>query len=420
MSKIDFFYKEEDLEEVYSDSNNKINIPTHQTHNIFDSKNNLDNFIKRQFPTEVEYKKYKEYREQWHYRAKNFDPGDFPLAVCCELVSTCNLSCSMCYTVTDSFKNSVIGAQRMMPWKMVKKIINEASELGVYSILFSWRGEPTLYRDKDENGNIIDFPTVLKYAREKGILEITAVTHGQEINKEMAEKIVDAEPSWISFSLDGIRENYNKIRTPTKWKGKKYDAFKIVCENIKNLANIRDERGKTRPAIRSNSIYPAIENDEEEYYEILKSLGVDMVTVNELLDIRTGKPNDEMINKDWACQYPFQRISISANGVMVPCTGAHKEEEGLVLGIYEGSAKKQLRNVDGSINTIELPFTNIKDAWRSEKLNNIRYLHKTNRRIEIEPGCRNCSHGQLKFGVKRKLKNWDYKNQCWTSNLREG
>ena len=110
----------------------------------------------------MEYKKYKEYREQWHYRAKNFDPGDFPLAVCCELVSTCNLSCSMCYTVTDSFKNSVIGAQRMMPWKMVKKIINEASELGVYSILFSWRGEPTLYRDKDENGNIIDFPTVLK------------------------------------------------------------------------------------------------------------------------------------------------------------------------------------------------------------------------------------------------------------------
>ena len=84
----------------------------------------------------------------WHYRAKNFDPGEFPLAVCAELVSTCNLSCGMCYTITDEFKNTVLGAQRMLPWNIVKNIIDECSEIGVYSMLFSWRGEPTLYKSK--------------------------------------------------------------------------------------------------------------------------------------------------------------------------------------------------------------------------------------------------------------------------------
>ena len=107
-------------------------------------------------------------------------------------------------------------------------------------------GEPTLYKDKDENGNDVSFPDAIKLARDPGILEITAITHGQLIDQEMAEKIVDAEPSWISFSFDGIGENYNKIRTPTKYKGKEseYNAFEVVCSNIKRLVKIRDSAGK--------------------------------------------------------------------------------------------------------------------------------------------------------------------------------
>ena len=38
---------------------------------------------------------------------KKFEYGDYPLSVNCELVSTCNLACTMCYTITDKFQNSV-------------------------------------------------------------------------------------------------------------------------------------------------------------------------------------------------------------------------------------------------------------------------------------------------------------------------
>ena len=76
--------------------------------------------------------------------------------------------------------------------------------------MFSWRGESTLYRDKDENGNMIDFADVLKYAREN-ILEITSLTHGQLIDEAMAKKIVEAEPSWISFLLTVLEKLTMKL-----------------------------------------------------------------------------------------------------------------------------------------------------------------------------------------------------------------
>ena len=104
---------------------------------------------------------------------------------------------------------------------------------------FSWRGESTMYRSKDEEGKVKDFADVLKYARDKGILEITSLTHGQLIDEKMAKKIVEAEPSWISFSIDGLDEKYNEIRTPAnKLNDKSYNAEK-VSESIRLLVKYK-------------------------------------------------------------------------------------------------------------------------------------------------------------------------------------
>ena len=64
------FFKEEELEKKYSISNSKIKIPTNQTQYTFDLKENYENFISNQFPTIQERKKYFEYRNLWHKRAK--------------------------------------------------------------------------------------------------------------------------------------------------------------------------------------------------------------------------------------------------------------------------------------------------------------------------------------------------------------
>jgi sulfatase maturation enzyme AslB (radical SAM superfamily) len=305
----------------------------------------------------------------------------------------------------------------MVPWETVTRIVDECAELGVYSILFSWRGESTMYRSK-HNGKTYRFADALKYARDKGILEVSSLTNGQLIDEEMARQIVDAEPNWINFSIDGMETAYNKIRTPRNKIGTDYNAFKVVTGNLKRLVDIRNACGKTRPQIRTNTVFPPISHDPDEYYNFMKGIGVDWVTVNEILDFR-GSGIDGMelpedaIKADWACQYPFQRLMISANGVMVPCTGAHNEEPSLNLGSYTGSLPKKTRQKDGSYKTADIKHVSLKEAWNSKKLNAIRKLHQTGKRTAID-GCRNCRHGAVKYGVEWVPEDWNMELMEWT------
>lgn len=55
----------------------------------------------------------------------------------------------------------------------------------------------------------------------------------------------------------------------------------------------------------------------------------------------------------------------------------------------------------------------MEEAWNSEKLNNIRKLHKEKKRIEINPGCRNCNHGIIKRGVDYVPEDWDDNKKQW-------
>ena len=149
-------------------------------------------------------------------------------------------------------------------------------------------------------------------------METTCLTHGQAIDDDLAERIVDAQPSWLSFSIDGLEESYNLIRTPPK--GTK-NAFLTVISNIKRLIKIRDSKGFTKPQIRTNAIFPAIADDPQKYHDFMENIGVGWITINELRDYRDKIVPEDKLIQDWACQYPFQRLVISANGIMLPCTG---------------------------------------------------------------------------------------------------
>jgi len=392
-------------------NSNGVSAPTHTIQYVLDLPEREKEFVESQFKSNEDKRKYIKYRQEWHKRARELDPGSFPLAVTCELASICNLACSMCYTISDDFKNSVTGAQRLLPWPTVKSIIDECADIGVYSMLFSWRGESSLYYDKKHDK---DFADVLAYAKQKDILEITSLTHGQTLTKGLIRRIVDADPNWISFSFDGIEDTYNSIRTPPSRKNdNNYNAYEKLIGNISYFKEYRDSKGLKRPQIRSNTIYPAIENNPERYYKALRDLGVDMCTSNELLDLRDGSVPIEMVQKKWACAYPFQRLTVSANGTILPCTGAYLEQEGLVIGTIHGSSPKLLSN--GVTNNYS-----IKEAWTSKEIKEVRRLHKDNARLEIDPGCRHCSHGVKKFGADRIPSEWDINSATWTSENRIG
>lgn len=376
----------------------------------FSSKKKEKDFTESQFRDEEELERYKKYRLEWHRRTDEMDSGDVPLAVICELVSTCNLKCEMCYTMTPEFQDSVVGAQRVLPWDVVVGIIDECAEIGVCSLLFSWRGESTLYRSKGADGVWHDFGDVLQYARDKNILEVTSLTNGRSLNDGLIEKIVKAEPNWISFSIDGLEEEYNKIRKPLA-EEKAESSFGIVLDNLNKMVALRDELGLKRPQMRSNTIYPAIAKDPEKYRKFMEDVGIGMVTVNEILDFRGDELPEELIMDNWFCSYPFQRLVVSANGIILPCPGAHNEEDELVIGRYPGSSEKTVI-VDGVKKVVSYPEVTLKDAWNSEKIERVRRLHRENRRKEIDT-CKYCRHGAKKHDVTWIPEDWNMEKMEW-------
>lgn len=410
-------FKETDLASRFKGVADRI--PIHQVQYSFDTEERERAFVEAMFPTEDELARYRVYRTEWHRRPKENDPGPAPLAVCCELVSTCDLACSMCYTITRDFRNSVAGSNRLMPWPLARRVIDECAELGVASLLLSWRGEPTLYRWRDGD-RVVTFPDVVAYARRRGILEITAITHGQNIDDAMAAAIVAAEPSWISFSVDGMEDDYNKIRTPPHVDPARYDAFATVIANIGRLVRARRAAGWRRPQIRTNAIFPAVARDPDRYRRTLLDVGVDMITVNELLDLRAGGLDADHVNEDWGCQYPFQRLSVTTGGTVLPCTGAYLEQSGLALGRYRGFPPRQLRDAEGREISMDMPELSLAEAWHCSKLETIRSLHQGGRRCEIDPGCRDCNHGARKHGYDRAPEDWDSEAMRWMNERRRG
>lgn len=376
----------------------------------YSSEQKEKEFIDSQFPSGEQKERYKAYREEWHRRADECDAGGKPLAVICELVSSCNLTCEMCYTITEEFQETVVGDQRLMPWEMVVRIIDECAEIGVPSVLFSWRGESTMYRVKGPDGKPRDFADALAYAREKGILEVTSLTNGRVMSPELINKIVRAQPNWISFSIDGLSEAYGKVRKAVKT-DKGCEPFELVTSNIKKIVQLRDKLGFSKPQIRTNTIFPAIADDPNKYRETMENLGVGLVTINEILDFRGLELLDDDILDNWMCMYPFQRLVVSANGTVLACPGAHNEEDDVALGKIPGGIKKRVQ-INGASKNLEYPEGTLMDAWNSEKLIRIREFHATNRRKEIW-ACKHCRHGAKKYGVKWLPDDWDMEKMQW-------
>jgi hypothetical protein len=367
-------------------------------------------FTEAQFPTPELMRRYRDYRQEWHRRSAEMDAGASPLAVIIELVSSCNLRCEMCYTRTPGFQASVIGAQRMLPWDTVVRLVDECAEMGVCSILFSWRGASSLYTSRGRDGVLRDFADALHYARDRGILEVTSLTNGRALNDKLIEKIVQAQPNWISFSIDGLHETYDKIRAPVPGdRGRR--PFEVVLGHLKKMVEVRDRLGQKLPQIRTNTIYPAIADDPERYRRVMEEAGVGLVTINELLDFRGAELPDDAIADDWFCQYPFQRLVVSANGVILPCPGSHTEEQDMILGRYPGTSRKRVIR-DGREQSINPREITLQAAWNCHKIQAIRAAHRENHRKEIVT-CRHCRHGVRKHGAEWIPEDWDMEAMKW-------
>ena len=290
---------------------------------------------------------YAENRRLWSELPSQQAVSDYPLHVDLELASICNLRCPMCYTISPDFRKKVNA--KLMQWQLFTRLVDEAAKGGVYSIRLSLRGESFLHP------KIVD---AVRYAKERGIKEVSTLTNGARIDEAMFREMMEAGLDWITFSIDGVYETFEKIRQPIK--------FQELVDKLTAFRRIRDEAGSAKPVVKVQGILPAVEEDPETYYDIFAPIS-DMVSSNPLIDFHEDKATLPK-HEDFTCPQIFQRLVIGADGLVMMCAN---DEVG--------------HHVVGNANR-----ETIHQIWHGDTMQEIRRLHIAHKGAEKLHACSNC------------------------------
>lgn len=301
---------------------------------------------------------YWEYRRKWDECPRNMQAGDFPIHLDIETTNACNLACPMC-SRTILISKGAFRKIGFMNFDFYKNLIDQAADNGACSVKLQYLGEPLLHPD---------LPKQIKYAKDKGIIEVMINTNAALLTEEISRAILKAGLDSIFFSVDYLgREKYNKIRI-----GADLDQ---VIKNIKKFMEIKKELNCKHVQTRiSKVVMPGDSPKElEKFKEFWFKVGVDLVGFDEFVDF-TSTPSEEH-NPNFVCAQPFQRMVILWDGKVLPCCG-DVEAEYIV-----GDATKE----------------KLKDIWRSEKYKKLREMHIAGRYYEMDI-CRKCYLPLAKWG----------------------
>lgn len=288
--------------------------------------------------------RFREYRKNWKEWPENFHVGAFPLFIDIEVTSACNLKCPFCAT---TFRSDAI-KKGFMSLDIMKKIIDEGKDNGLYGVKFNIRGEPLLHPE---------IHTFVKYAKQSGLVDVYFNTNAMLLTEEIARRLIDAGLDRISVSFEGYtKEIYESYRVGAD--------YQVVIDNIKNLQNLKRKLNVSHPKVRVQTVMlPDIEPIFDKYKEFWSKRADEVA----FLDYKEMKNKKRGVEYSWACPQIWQRMAIWWDGTILPCN--HDDDALISLG-----------------NVSEM---SIKNAWHSEKLNRIRDSHIKGRSHEIG-ACDGC------------------------------
>lgn len=288
---------------------------------------------------------YKLYIKDWYELPQRKIVRDYPPQVDIEMSSICNLHCPMCFTLNEEF-NRV--KRTVMDPELFRKIIDEIVGK-VHKIHLSFRGEPTL------NPAFIE---CVKYAKQKGIGEVSTVTNGTMLNIDFFMEATKAGMDRFTISIDGLEKQYNRIRYPS--------TFQDIVNKLKMIKDYKKKNGLVKPVIKVQGVWPAIKPAPEEFYHTFLPL-TDLIAFNPLMDWR-HKDTNILYEDDFCCSTLFQRLVVGADGKVVMCI--NDELGDCILG--------------------DIRTQTIHEIWHGELMNDIRRKHTEGFWQECAP-CKKCA-----------------------------
>ena len=298
--------------------------------------------------------RYKNYRKRFEKAGKNLTPDLVHLEI--EAYAGCNFSCSFC-ALTIRVQEGNYRKLGSIDFELYKKIIDDAVKVGVCSVNLNFLGEPLM------NPRLID---MIKYAKEKQIIDVFLHTNGSLITEKKCHELIDSGLDKYSVSFDDPRkEVFEEIRI-----GADYEQ---VLGAIKMMDKVKKERNAIKPLTRVNFIrLPGITDKVIKQMEDLVGDYVDSLALLPYVDPYFYKKStiSENHTSKWACPQLFNRMAIHSNGKLFPCCMAYDQPKDLKLGEFKENSS-------------------LLDFWNSKKLQNIRKKHLEGKWFEV-PYCHNC------------------------------
>lgn len=299
-------------------------------------------------PPDVNRKDWAAFRRNFALTEK-FVEFDHPLQLDVELNGGCNMKCPFCiHGYGDKIPN------KKMEIADYHRIIEEAVEIGVKSLKLNYINEPMLRKDLEE---------CIKYARDKGILNVYMVTNGTCLNAKRRESLLASGITKLFISLDAVTaETYDKQRLSGN--------FERVVENVEKFLELRNEHKLQFPLVRVSFLKNAANIHEAEAFQTYWEEKVDIIsfqTMNEVPDQTTGLLLDAEQKTTGGCSFPFKQLVVDHNGTILPCC----KLAGRSLPL-------------GNIATMTL-----KEAWNSKRIKQLRKIHRTDEWRQ-HPVCFKC------------------------------
>lgn len=283
---------------------------------------------------------YQEYRKNWFKYPKEKHVSNFPLNLDIHVTNRCNLRCVMCRR-TMELKKGLIKETGFLDTGLYKKIIDEAVKEGCCAVHLTGNGEPLLHKDITE---------MIKYARERKILDLFMHTNATLLTEDISRKLLEAGLTRLIFSVDSpVKETYESIRRGAK--------FESVKNNIERFVKMKKAMKLTYPIIRIQMVDMKANQEEigifnKVFGKIVDSLGHSSYINYKGLDKKERSIKPAAYRRNFVCEQLWQRLTVEWNGKVYACLVVNED-------FYLGNAAEK----------------SIREMWHSRFISGLRKKH---------------------------------------------
>ena len=263
-----------------------------------------------------------------------------PEIVQIESTNICNAKCVFCP------RDEMHRRQGVMDMDLFKKIVDECATLGITHVRVHNYGEPFLDRQLVEK---------VRYAKARGIKEVGMISNGSLITEELARGMIDAGLDAINISVDAAgKEVFERTRLNLD-----YDT---VIGNVRTLARLRKESGRTHPKLILSFVRQNNSADEQAFIREWSQVA-DKIHITDLHNWAGT------LNAKSDVNYPCYRLWLT------------------FTVLWDGRVSLCCADFDGRHILGDLRTSTIKEVWNSPAYRAVRRQHLESGGPEI---CRSC------------------------------